>query len=118
MITKLTAPSGCWRENSSSALRGRGFAAAVGRVGASIAMASIVPDARVEDGVEQVDHEVDHDVDYGQQHDHALDQGEVVARHALDEQLADAVEIEHLLGDDEPADQEGELDADHGNGRQ
>ena len=37
---------------------------------------------------------------------------------ALHEQLADAVEVEHLLGHDQAADQEGELEADHGDRRQ
>src|SRR6266545_4960450 len=117
MMTKLTAPSGCWRANSSTALCERDVSAGAGAVGTSIAMASVVPDARVEHGVEQVDHEIDHHIDRGQQHDHALDQRKVVVGHALHEQLADPVEVEHLLGDHQPADQERKLDADHGDRR-
>src|SRR5262249_163212 len=118
MITKLAAPSGCWRENSSTTLDGRADSAGSGSVGASIAMALAVSDARVEHRVEQGDHEIDPDVDGGEQHPHALDQREIVMRHALHEQLADAVEIEHLLGHDQPADQEGEFDADDRDRRQ
>src|ERR1041384_4841541 len=105
MMTKLTAPSGCWRVKSTTGLGRRGIVAA-GRAATDI---SVIPDTRVEHRVEQVDHEIDDDVEAGDQHHHRLDQREVVARHALYEQHAAAVEIEHLLGDDKPADQEREL---------
>ena len=80
------------------------------RVGAAMVMASGVPDARIEHRVEQVDDQIDQHVERRDQHHHALDQREVVARNALHEQLADAVQVEHLLGDDEAADQEGEFE--------
>ena len=72
----------------------------------------------IEEGIEQVDEQIDEDEDRGDQQHEALDQREVAARRRIDEQLADAVEVEHLLGDDEAADQEGELEADHGDDRQ
>ena len=50
----------------------------------------------------------------GDEQHEALDQIEVAARGGVDEQLADAVDVEHLLGDDQPADQERELEADDG----
>src|SRR5882672_12127711 len=39
MITKLTAPSGCCRQNSRMALRGRGISTGAGVDGASVVMA-------------------------------------------------------------------------------
>src|SRR5687767_6180307 len=101
MMTKLVAPSGCCTTKSTNAPRGR--AAAGGAEDVMAVMPSPVADAWVEHRIEQVDHEIDEDVEHREHHHHALDQREVGARHALHEQFADAVEIEHLLGDDEPA---------------
>ena len=52
------------------------------------------------------------------QHDQGLGQRVVAVRDRLDEQQAEAVQVEHLLGDHEPAEQERELEADHGQHRQ
>src|SRR4029453_7866893 len=79
--------------------------------------ASAVADAGVEHRVKQIDYEIGEDVEHGDQHHQTLDQGEIIVRHALHEQHADAVEVEHLLGDDEAPDEEGEFEPDHGDGR-
>ena len=47
-----------------------------------------------------------------------LDQFEVAARGGVHEQLADAVDVEHLLGDNEAADQEGKLEPNQAHHRQ
>src|SRR5262245_60682125 len=83
MTRKLAAPSGWRRQKSMIALRGRGSATA-DAVGAAIVM-SAVPDARIEDRIEEIDHEIDHHIDRCDQHHHGLDQGKIVARHALHE---------------------------------
>src|SRR4051812_35803432 len=114
---KLTAPSGCWRTKSSMAF-GAGLVSAAA-TGPSIVMgASVITDARIEHRVEQIDHEVYEHVKRRDEHHHALDQGEVVARDALHEQLADAVEVEPLLGHHEPADEKREFQPDHRDGRE
>src|SRR5262245_28389939 len=117
MTTKLSAPSGCWLMKSRMTPCGRAAADDAEDVEVVIAvMRSPVADARVEHRIEQVDHEIDEDVEHGEHHHHALDQREVRTRHALHEQLADAVQVEYLLGDHQSTDQEGKLDADHGDG--
>src|SRR5262245_459047 len=78
MMTKLTAPSGCCQANSTIALRRRGIGSDAGSALEDIVMASAVADARIEQRVEQIDHEIGEHVKYGDQHHHALDQGEVV----------------------------------------
>ena len=75
-------------------------------------------DARVEPSIEQVDHKIDEDEGHGNQQHETLDEREVAAGGRVDEELADAVDVEDLLGDDEAADQEGELEADDGDDRQ
>src|SRR5262245_27312465 len=117
MMRKLTAPRGCCWQNSTSGLRRRGTGGAVASAGAAIVIVSPVADARVEHCVEQVDYEVGEYVEHGNQRHHALDQGKVIARNTLHEQLADAVEIEHLLGDDESADEKSEFEPDDGDCR-
>ena len=69
-------------------------------------------DARIEPGVQQVDHEVGQHEHRDRQHHQRLGQRVVLVLHRLHEQPADAVEIEHLLGHHQAADQERELDAD------
>src|SRR5712691_13460935 len=115
IMTKLTAPNGCCRQKSRNALGTE--SAGAGATGTSIVIgASVIADPRIEHGVEQIHREIDEDVERGDQHHHALYQREVVARDALHEQFSDAVEIEHLLGDHQAADQEGEFEPDDGDG--
>src|SRR5512147_1022628 len=110
MMNKLTVPSGCWRTNSAIALRGCGAVSMTEESGTAMVMGSRVPDARVEHSIEQVNRKIDENVKSGNQHHHALNQRKIVARYTLDEQLSDAVEIEHLLGHDQAADQECEFE--------
>ena len=79
---------------------------------------SMIADARIEHGVEHVDHEVDQHKNHRHEQHQRLDHGVVAARHRQHEKLADAVEIEHLFGHHQPAEEERKLDADHGNHRQ
>src|SRR6185437_111466 len=113
--TKLIArPSSvCWRSNASvSSSTGAvvGVMTAIGH--------SRIADARVEPGVEHVDHEIGDHEHQDDQHHQRLGQHVVLVLHRLDQQAADAVQVEHLLGHDETADQEGELDADESDHRQ
>src|SRR5436189_5881527 len=113
MMTKLTAPKGCCRQNSAILF---GFFSVAADVGRTSVMASRIADARIEHRVEQVDRQIDENVECRDQHHHALDEREVIAGDALYEKLSDAVEVEHLLGDHKPADQEGEFETDHRDG--
>src|SRR5262249_59326242 len=63
--------------------------------------ASAVPDARVEPRVGDVHQEVHDDEASGHQHDERLQERVVAVGDRLHEEQADAVEVEHLLGDDE-----------------
>ena len=47
----------------------------------------------------------------GHQHHQGLDQRVVAVGHRLDEEEPEAVQVEHLLGHHEAAEQEGELEA-------
>src|SRR5215213_8944133 len=126
-ITRPKVPSG-WRRtklsDAAQAVRlgtsvscGEAVAAGLGRV-TVIAGPSRVADARVEPGIEQVDDEVGEHEDGDHQHGQRLRHDVVLVLHRLHEQPADAVQVEDLLGDDQAADQEGELDADQGDHRQ
>src|SRR3546814_5986699 len=75
----------------------------------SAALRSAVPDARIEPRIEEIDQQVGHHEHQGHQHDQRLDHGVAALADRADEQLADTVEIEDLLGHDEPAHQEREL---------
>src|SRR5262245_1608105 len=90
---------------------------AASQPGASVRSSSAVADAGVEPGIGDVDEEVDEQEDGGDQHDERLGERVVAARDRLDEQHAQAVQVEHLLGDYQPAEQEGEFQADHGEHR-
>src|SRR5438046_1492141 len=75
---------------------------------------SVVADPRIQHHVDHVDHEVDEDEDRREEQHQGLDERVVAVRDRVDEQLADAVEVEDLLGDDEAADEEREFEADDG----
>src|SRR6266849_857845 len=118
MATSASAPRGCARANDSSprAERRKG---AFPVVTSSADMPGLaVADARIEHRVEQVDGEIHQHGNRGDEHDQALHQSEVVARHRLDEELAQAVEVEHLLGHHQAADEEGDFQPDDRRGRQ
>ena len=72
-----------------------------------------IPDARVEHGVEHVDHEIDDDIRAREHEDDALDHRIVAAQDRVDRQAAEARNREHALGDDDAADQQRDADADH-----
>src|SRR5512144_696957 len=82
-------------------------------IGEVMAMVLAVADARVEPGVHAIHQEIHHDEDPGHQHHEGLDQRVVPVGHRLDQEQPDAVEVEDLLGDHEPADEEGELQRHH-----
>src|SRR5256885_9826782 len=73
---------------------------------------------RVDPGVRQVDQEVHEDEDERDEHHERLRERVVAVGHRLDEEETEPVEVEHLLGHDEPAHQERELERDHGEHRQ
>src|SRR5581483_7163444 len=87
---------------------------ACGRRAPSLAPWSLVADARVNQRVDQIDEKVDEDENERSEHDEALDHRIVALADRLDKELADAVEIENLLGHHEPAHQERELEAEDG----
>ena len=72
----------------------------------------------IEPGIDDVDDQVGQNEDRDDEHDDPLGQRVILILNSLDQQAADAVQIEHLLGHDEAADQKGEFDADHGDHRQ
>src|SRR5271157_643291 len=76
------------------------------------------PDARIEPRIHQIDDQVAEHEDGDGEHHQGLGQRVILVLHRLHEQPADAVQVEYLLGHDKAADQEGELDADHGDNRQ
>src|ERR687891_2825416 len=78
------------------------------------AIASPVPDPGIEPGIEHVDDEVgDHEYRCDDE-DERLHERVVVVSDGVDEQLAEPVEVEDLFGHHQPAQQEGELEAHHG----
>src|ERR1044072_3550410 len=118
MMRKPKTPSGWPLTNSQKRFGRAGIVASWTEGGvATVAMAPTLSrqaDARIEPAIEQI-HEQVHEDEYGgnQQHQ-ALHEVEIAARRGVNEDLADGVDVEGLLGDAEPADQECELQADHG----
>ena len=128
MMTAPMAPSGyCrarWRSfdqrlsslSAASHRHGVDFDASIGH--AFLHGPSRNTDARVERRVEQIDEEVhEHDND-GDEHHQVLHDRVVAPADRLDQEARDAGNVEHGLGDDQAADQEGGLDADDGDHRQ
>src|SRR5262245_21234609 len=116
MMTRPAMPKGWALMNCQSAF-GRLGSVSTAAVVAIVAMASassVQPNARIEPTVEQVDRQIDKDEAGGDKQHEPLDQVEVAACGRIDEQFADAIDVEYLLGDHQTADQEGELEADHG----
>src|SRR5262245_9803923 len=108
-------PKGCALMNCQSALGRLGrVATAVAAIVAMASRPSVQPDAWVEPTVKQVDREIDEDEAGRDEQYETLNEIEVAAGGSVDKQLADAVDVEDLLGHDQAADQERELEADHG----
>src|SRR5262245_19114528 len=127
MTAAPAAPSGLRRANrtvAASRLRGLRSSVSSMLVPRSVATVmqslspSFVPDPRVEPRIDDVHHEVGEDEDRHHQHDQRLCHRVIVIAHGRDKQLAEPVEIEHLLGDHQAAHQECEFDADDGDHRQ
>src|SRR6056297_4061961 len=78
---------------------------------------SVIADPRVEKAIEdigdQVEEDDQHGEDEGQRHHHR----QVIREQRGDEQLADAVHLEHVLGDDGAAEDRRHVERDHGDHR-
>src|SRR5262245_53997925 len=119
-MNRPAMPNGCALMNCQSAFGRFGTVSASAAV-AIVAMAScplVQPNAGVEPAVEQVDHQIDEDEAGRDEEDETLNEIEVTARGGVDKELADAVDVEHLLGHHQAADQERELKTDDGDDRQ
>src|SRR5688500_19185857 len=73
---------------------------------------------RVEPGVAEIDQEVHQHEYHDDEHHQRLGHGVVIVDDGLDEELAEPVQVEYLLGDDQPAHEKCEFDADDGDHRQ
>src|SRR5262245_1313287 len=115
MMKRPAMPNGWALMNCQSAL-GRLGSVSTAAVVAIVAMASrplVQPNPRVEPTVEQVDRKIDENKAGGDKEYETLDEIEVAACRRIDEQFADAVDVEHLLGHHQAADQERKLETDH-----
>src|SRR3954453_18290856 len=74
------------------------------------AAGSVVPDARVDDRVEDVDDEVGHDDEEGTDQGYADDDRQVLLVDRVDGELADPLEAERVLGEDRAAEQSAEVE--------
>src|SRR5262245_59689786 len=110
MTAAPMAPSGCARQNSTvwtqKPRRGSTSGRALARSMGGLSAMSAVPDPRVDPGVHDIHDEVHHDEEPRDDHDQRLDERVVPVGHRLHEQQAEPVEVEYLLGDHEPADEE------------
>src|SRR4249920_1024694 len=66
---------------------------------------SLVMNPRIEIGVKQIDQQVHENKSERYQQHQGLGHGVIAVGDRLDEQHADAVQVKHLLGDDQSADQ-------------
>src|SRR5207249_3035641 len=80
-------------------------------------VASLVPNPWIEDDVRQVHGQVHQHVDARDAQHHALDDGIVAAQHGRDDEPAEPGNVEDLLHDDGAGDEDGQRDADDGDGR-
>src|SRR5262245_41100881 len=102
------APSGFWaqKRHSSCQRDGRGGATSSASAPLGCEIVAIpgsspaVADARVEPRIDHIDEEIGESEDGDHQHHQRLRHGVVLVGDGFDEQLAQAVEIEDLLGDD------------------
>src|SRR5437868_3864373 len=109
-----TAATSATAAATASTLRPRGAWA-----GGAVALArlSLIPDARVEPRVEQVDAQVDQRESQGDDQHAALDERKVAGQDPLHHERADAGPREDRLGEHGAAQQVAGLDADHGHDR-
>src|SRR4051812_36801338 len=75
---------------------------------------SVIADPRVENGVQQVDDETHQQVHQYQQDDHADDGRALPVLDAAEDEPAQAVDVEHALGDDRAAHQGAQVGAEEG----
>ena len=78
---------------------------------------SVMGDPRIQEAVEDVDNQVDQQVDEHQAKDGADHRRAVLLVDAAVEEVANAVDVEDPLGDDGPAHQRADVDADEGDDR-
>src|SRR3989338_262507 len=123
ITTPPAAPRGFLRAKRSVTVQAPGRA---GRAPATTSPASAratagsgaIAHPRVEHPVEHVHREVGQHHDDGDEHHEVLDDRVVAPEDRLDQEACHPRQVEHGLGDNEAADQERELDADHGDDRQ
>src|SRR5919198_113845 len=82
-----------------------------------LALWSGVPHPRIEHRVEDVHNEVEHHHEEGGEQDHALDHGQVVVDDRLHGGGAHPRQAEYPLGDDRAAEQDADVQAQHGDHR-
>src|SRR5687768_2510225 len=116
MMNPPAAPRGFLRMKRPSTVSAPGRARAPRAVAGSstVAWLAAIAHPRVEETVEHVHEEVGEDHHHRDEHDQVLHDRIVAPEDGLDEKARDAGQVEHVLGDDEAADEEGELDADDG----
>src|SRR4051812_6635320 len=76
-----------------------------------------VPHARVEERVEDVDHQVQGDDEEGPDDDDALHRRQVGLLDRVEREAPDAGDVEHRLGEDGAAEQDAEVEAEDGDDR-
>src|SRR5690625_1951227 len=109
--TSPTAPPRCLSRRRSTPA-GRRLA-----VGGSWVVTSLIADPRVDDRVQEVDEQVDDDELQREDEHQALHRGVIAGFDRLDEQPAEAVEVEHRFDYYRAGQQEAELQADYRNDR-
>src|SRR5262245_6880747 len=113
MITPPIAPSGFFRQNRTSTVPTLGCARSGGAVRATCTSAGI-GDTRIEDAVQHVHEEIRDDDDGRDDHDQVLHDRVIAPEDRLHEEAREARQVEHRLRHHQAADEERELDADHG----
>ena len=78
----------------------------------------MIPYARIYECIDQIHEKVDKDKDEGREQHQTLHHRVVPLADRLDEELADTVQVEHLLGDHQTPDEKRKLKSDYGNDRQ
>src|SRR5690242_5229798 len=113
------APSGFLRQNRPSTVHTPGRRRARATPGTSTPSGLVaIAHARVEETVEHVHEEVREDHHDGDEHHQVLHDRVVAPEDRLHQEAGDPGEVEHGLGHHEAADEERELDADHGHHRE
>src|SRR5213594_4045756 len=115
MMAPPIAPSGLRRTKRPSTVPHPGRAGAPTTTRSTgMPIGLTIAHARIEDTVEHDDEEVREDDHDGDEHDEVLHDRIVAPQDRLHEEARDARQVEDRLRHDEPADEERELDADHG----